>query len=155
MILEEPSGLHTEVYMHVFIHPPKHTCTKAPSLYILMKQIQFRIFQKWRCQTLLLPIQTQRKIMSRNFYNITLRNLQIQTVNLYLGCNLIMIFILRVTCRYRVGLRDRVIDRRNLESASCGYAPQLSIFSRMHIFSFLKDNDCSLSQGTFKENFHF
>lgn len=25
--------------------------------------------------------------MSRNFYNLTLRNLQIQAVNLYLGCN--------------------------------------------------------------------
>lgn len=66
-----------------------------------------------------------------------------------------MIIILSVTCGFRVGPRGSFIDRRNLESASCGDATKLSVFSQMHIFSFLKDNDYSLSKGTFKETFHF
>lgn len=46
-----------------------------------------------------------------------------------------MIIILSVTCGFRVGPRGSFIDRRNLESASCGDATKLSVFSQMHIFS--------------------
>lgn len=62
---------------------------------------------------------------------------------MYLGCNLIMILIISVMYGFRVGLRWNGTDRKNLESARCGYASQLcwdfSHFRRVLITPLVKE----------------